>query len=88
MDLDDLRRDMLTQRGTIRKMRLGIELNKEKDTAKLKIERRQLARMETIYTEMMKKVPVQKPVKAEKKPTKKKEALRKPKTGRTVPASR
>ncbi len=47
MPADELRKDILTQRMLVRKMRLGIHLNKEKDAAKYRREKRALARMLT-----------------------------------------
>ena len=48
MPKEDLRREVVSQRALVRKMRMGILLNKEKDTAKYRRERRQLARMLTV----------------------------------------
>lgn len=48
MPKEDLGKEIVTQRAIVRKMRLGILLNKEKDTAKYRRERRQLARMLTV----------------------------------------
>jgi hypothetical protein len=45
MPIEDLRKDILTQRALIARSRLGIQLNKEKDTAKYRRDRRMLARM-------------------------------------------
>jgi hypothetical protein len=50
MPREDLRKDIVAQRALIRKMKLAVLLNKEKDTAKLRRERRQLARMLTAWT--------------------------------------
>ena len=47
MPFDDLRKEIVTQRALVRKMRLSIHLNKEKDTAKYRREKRALARMLT-----------------------------------------
>lgn len=49
MPLEDLRKDLAAQRTLVRKMRLGIEVKKEKDTARFRREKRQLARMLTAY---------------------------------------
>lgn len=43
----DLSKDVTMQRMLVRRMRLGIELKKEKDTARYQHEKRQLARMLT-----------------------------------------
>lgn len=45
MPFDELRKEVMTQRALISKMRLGIQMNKEKDTAKFRRERRALGRM-------------------------------------------
>lgn len=45
MPLDELRKEITDQRTLVSKMRLGIQLSKEKDTAKFRRERRALARM-------------------------------------------
>ncbi len=47
MTRDDLRKDIRVQRMLVRRMRLGIELKKEKDAAKYRREKRHLARMLT-----------------------------------------
>ncbi len=47
MPMDELRKEVTAQRLLIRKMRLGVHLNKEKDTAKYRREKRALARMLT-----------------------------------------
>lgn len=49
MPSDELRRDMAAQRVLMRKMRMGVELKKEKDTARYRREKRQLARMLTAF---------------------------------------
>jgi ribosomal protein L29 len=81
MSTADLHRETRGLRAILRKARLGIELNKEKDTAKYRRGRRELARMMTILTEMERNAP-----KAEKKAGKTKEALRKPKATTKVSA--
>jgi hypothetical protein len=45
MPLSELRKEIITQRALVSKMRLGIQLNKEKDSAKFRRERRALGRM-------------------------------------------
>lgn len=47
----DLRKEIREQEGTVAKLRLGVEMKKEKDSAKYKREKVQLARMKTILTE-------------------------------------
>jgi hypothetical protein len=50
MNLQDLAREIKVQTLLVEKLRIGVELRKEKDTAKLRRERRQLARMRTEWT--------------------------------------
>ncbi|MBI3619395.1 50S ribosomal protein L29 [Candidatus Peregrinibacteria bacterium] len=50
MQKEDLVREIRSHRMTLRKMRLGIRMKKEKDTAKYRSEKRTLARMLTILT--------------------------------------
>ena len=52
MNLADLTREIFLQKALVAKMRLGIKMKKEKDTAKYRRERRQLARMETVFAEL------------------------------------
>ena len=47
----DLAKDVTAQRGLVAKLGMGIRLQKEKDTAKYRREKRALARMLTILTE-------------------------------------
>jgi ribosomal protein L29 len=47
MSSDELRREVSDRRVHLQKMRLGIGLGKEKDTAKYQREKRELARMLT-----------------------------------------
>lgn len=72
MPVEDLRKEIVTQRALVSKMRLGIQLNKEKDSAKFRRERRALARMLLAFDAVVKKG---------------KQLKRKPKTS-TVPASK
>ena len=51
MQVADLRRDVACQRELMAKLSLGIKLQKEKGTAKLKRERKSLARMMTALNE-------------------------------------
>jgi hypothetical protein len=55
MPIDELRREVLQQRAIVRKMHLSIQLNKEKDTAKYRREKRALARMLTAFGSLSKK---------------------------------
>jgi len=50
LSLTDLQREIKAQTLLLEKMRSGVQLKKEKDTAQLKRERRQLARMKTEQT--------------------------------------
>ncbi|MBU0458785.1 hypothetical protein KJ652_02635 [Patescibacteria group bacterium] len=54
MQLPDLLREIKEQSSQVAKMRLGIKMNKEKDNAKYKREKKQLARMQTVLTEKSK----------------------------------
>ncbi len=47
MDIADLGRDLRQQRTAVAKMRMDIEMRKEKDTARYRRERRYLALLET-----------------------------------------
>jgi ribosomal protein L29 len=49
---EDLRRDIRKSEEAIMKMRLGIKIGKEKDTARYRRSRRQLARMLTVLREL------------------------------------
>lgn len=51
MQVSDLRKEIRTQRTEVQKMRIQITMNTEKDTAKYRREKRQLARMLTVLTE-------------------------------------
>ncbi len=51
MQADDLRRELRAQETLVRKLRIGISLNKEKDTAKYRREKKTLARMHTAATQ-------------------------------------
>jgi|GEM_PF-2916929 len=50
LSLTDLLREIKVQTLLVEKLRSGVQLKKEKDTAQLKRERRQLARMRTEET--------------------------------------
>ncbi len=47
MQQDDLQKELRAQETLVRKMRIGIAMNKEKDTAKYRREKKILARMHT-----------------------------------------
>jgi len=51
MNLADLKREIREQSAMVAKLRLGISMKKEKDTAKFKREKKQLARMLTVLTQ-------------------------------------
>ncbi len=51
MTSEDLRTEIRDQETAVLKLRLGVKLGKEKDSAKYIRERKQLARMKTIATE-------------------------------------
>lgn len=51
MQADDLTRDAAAKRLEIAKMRLGIEMRQEKDSAKYRKEKKELARMLTVLNE-------------------------------------
>ncbi len=74
MPIDELRRDILTQRALVKKMSLGIQMNKEKDSAKYRGERRMLARMLLAMHVLKAKGKKEAPLKSKKK-------------SRTIPAS-
>jgi hypothetical protein len=50
MQIADLLREFKAQELLVEKMRLGVKLKKEKDTARYRREKRQLARMKTELT--------------------------------------
>ena len=77
MPIDELRKDILMQRALVTKMRLGLELNKEKDSAKYRRERRMLARMLSAIH-----IPKVKVAEESKVPP-----LKSKRTSRTLPAS-
>tara|TARA_Y100000310_G_scaffold302833_1_gene340594 strand:- start:1828 stop:2118 length:291 start_codon:yes stop_codon:yes gene_type:complete len=51
MQSQDLRGEMRAQEKLVNKLRLGVQLQKEKDSAKYITEKKQLARMSTVLTE-------------------------------------
>ncbi|TSC58720.1 MAG: hypothetical protein Greene041619_430 [Candidatus Peregrinibacteria bacterium Greene0416_19] len=55
MQVADLERDVRAGRALVRKLRIGIEMNKEKDSARYRREKRQLARMLTILGQKRRK---------------------------------
>lgn len=54
MQIADLRKEIRSHQTHVQKMRLQITMNTEKDTARYRREKRQLARMMTVLTEKMK----------------------------------
>ena len=78
MTADELTREIAMHRGAVAKMRMGITMNTEKDTARYRREKKSLARM---LTALALKKTVPKPEKAAKTPLKKTAARR------TLPAS-
>jgi ribosomal protein L29 len=51
MQPKDLLRELREQAATVAKLRLGIKMNKEKDSGKYSREKKQFARMKTVLTE-------------------------------------
>jgi len=51
MNHSDLLREIREQCALVAKLRLGIKMKKEKDTAKYRREKKQLAKMQTVLTE-------------------------------------
>ncbi len=51
MKVEDLQKEVLAQRVTTVKLRLAVQINKEKDTSKYQKARKALARLETALTE-------------------------------------
>ncbi|MDP7477199.1 MAG: 50S ribosomal protein L29 [Candidatus Peribacteraceae bacterium] len=51
MTADDLRKEIRQQEIVVVKLRLGVKLGNEKDSAKYIREKKQLARMNTVYSE-------------------------------------
>lgn len=51
MPLPDLEREIMEKRMQLTKVHLGVEMRQEKDTAKVRFERRELARMLTALNE-------------------------------------
>lgn len=53
MTAADLLKEIRAQENEVVKLRLGVKLGKEKDSAKYVRERKQLARMKTVYSEVL-----------------------------------
>ncbi|MCA9370850.1 MAG: 50S ribosomal protein L29 [Candidatus Peregrinibacteria bacterium] len=51
MTPEDLAKEIRAQEGEVVKLRLGVKLGKEKDSAKYVRQKKQLARMKTVYSE-------------------------------------
>jgi ribosomal protein L29 len=54
MQIADLRKEVAAQKRNIAKLSLTIAMQTEKDTSKLRKERKQLARLQTVLTEKSK----------------------------------
>jgi len=54
MQMDDLMRELKEQNILVAKLRLGIKMNKEKDSAKYRREKHQIALIQTVLTEKKK----------------------------------
>ncbi len=50
MSVEDIQKDLRAQRLTVAKLRIDVELRKEKDTARYRRERRHLALLETVLS--------------------------------------
>lgn len=57
---DDLRKEIAAKRTVVSKLRLGIQMRTEKDSAKYRREKLQLARMLTVLTEKERALPASK----------------------------
>ena len=53
MSMDDLHGEARAQDMNVRKLRMGVTMGKEKDTAQYRRERKQLARMKTAMTQKL-----------------------------------
>ena len=51
MQISDLIKEIKSQRTLVAKLRLGVKMQKEKDTSKYTREKKQLSRMMTVLTE-------------------------------------
>lgn len=69
MPLADLQRETIKQRLVVAKMHVGISMQKEKDTAKYRGERKLLARMLTVMGEKNQEKALQKPKKPRRLPS-------------------
>jgi ribosomal protein L29 len=63
MDTADLQREIAGQRMLVQKMRMGITMKKEKDSALYRREKKTLARMQTVLTRKMHEKPSSTPLK-------------------------
>ena len=81
MQPEDLLKEITAQQTLVVKLRLGVKLGNEKNSAKYIAERKQLARMKTVYNEREEAVAEKKPV--EEKEAPKKAAPKKPATKKT-----
>lgn len=79
MSREDLVREIRTHEAAAAKLRLEIEMKKEKNSAKYRNERRHIARMQTVITEMGKVTTTEKAPQKELKKTTKTRTVRAPK---------
>jgi ribosomal protein L29 len=70
MSPKDIRTEASEKRVSIAKLKMAVSMRSEKDTAKVKRERRQLARMLTVLSEMENSAPAQPQAKKLKSPAK------------------
>lgn len=68
MQMEDLRKEALEKQLIVAKMRVQIQMGKEKDTAKYLREKKDLARLLTIINESKQKEVVAAPKKLKRKP--------------------
>lgn len=60
MQINDLQKEAASQRSEVAKLGHAVKMRKEKNSAKYKAEKKQLARMETVLTEKKKSTPATK----------------------------
>lgn len=53
MTMDDIEREIRAKQMTVAKMRLGLKIGSEKDSARYKRERKQLAQLRTVQRDKM-----------------------------------
>jgi ribosomal protein L29 len=59
MQAADLQKELHSKQMTVAKMRLGLELRSEKDSALYRREKREIARIMTVLTEKLKTAPTE-----------------------------